>query len=94
MSDIGSKQYLCIFGGGAIRGLAYLGALRAMKEIGVQIKSFAGSSVGAVFAAYASLDYTYEDIHIYGVIGKPEIARSNRINQIFFVNKRYIKDKS
>ena len=61
MSDIGSKQYLCIFGGGAIRGLAYLGALRAMKEIGVQIKSFAGSSVGAVFAAYASLDYTYEE---------------------------------
>ena len=40
------------------------------------------------------LDYTYEDIHIYGVIGKPEIARSNRANQIFFVNKRYIKDKS
>ena len=39
-------------------------------------------------------DYTYEDIHIYGVIGKPEIARSNRANQIFFVNKRYIKDKS
>ena len=44
--------------------------------------------------ALIDLDYTYEDIHIYGVIGKPEIARSNRINQIFFVNKRYIKDKS
>ena len=33
--------------------------------------------------------YTYEDMHIYGVIGKPEIARSNRANQIFFVNKKY-----
>ncbi len=61
MSEIGSKQYLCIFGGGAIRGLAYLGALRAMKETGINIKSFAGSSVGAVFAAYASLNYTYEE---------------------------------
>lgn len=61
MSEIGSKQYLCIFGGGAIRGLAYLGALRAMKELGISVKSFAGSSVGAVFAAYASLDYTYEE---------------------------------
>ena len=61
MSEIGSKQYLCIFGGGAIRGLAYLGALRAMKELGISIKSFAGSSVGAVFAAYASLDYTFEE---------------------------------
>lgn len=52
---------MCIFGGGAIRGLAYLGAMRAMKELGVKIKSFAGSSVGAVFAAFASLDYTYEE---------------------------------
>ena len=39
-------------------------------------------------------DYTYEDMHVYGVIGKPEIARSNRANQIFFVNKRFIKDKA
>lgn len=39
------------------------------------------------------VDYTYEDIKISGVIGKPEIARSNRSNQLFFVNKRYIKDK-
>ena len=38
-------------------------------------------------------DYTYEGMHIYGVIGKPEIARSNRAYQMFFVNKRYIKDK-
>ena len=40
------------------------------------------------------VDYTYEDIKITGVIGKPEIARSNRSNQLFFVNKRYIKDKT
>lgn len=40
------------------------------------------------------VDYTYEDIHITGVIGKPEIARSNRSNQLFFVNNRYVKDKA
>ena len=39
------------------------------------------------------VDYEFEDVHIYGVIGKPEIARSNRANQIFFINKRYVKDK-
>ena len=38
--------------------------------------------------------YEYEDIKVEGVIGKPEIARSNRSNQLFFVNKRYIKDKT
>ena len=40
------------------------------------------------------VEYTYDDIQITGVIGKPEIARSNRSNQLFFVNKRYIKDKT
>ena len=39
------------------------------------------------------VEYTYDDLHITGVVGKPEIARSNRSNQMFFVNKRYIKDK-
>ena len=39
------------------------------------------------------VDYLYEEMHITGVVGKPEIARSNRSNQLFFVNKRYIKDK-
>lgn len=40
------------------------------------------------------VNYTYDEIRIGGVIGKPEIARSNRSNQLFFVNKRYIKDKT
>ena len=40
------------------------------------------------------VNYILDDIHIYGVIGKPEIARSNRANQIFFINKRYVKDKT
>ena len=39
------------------------------------------------------VDYNYEDIKVTGVIGKPVVARSNRANQLFFVNKRYIKDK-
>ena len=40
-----------------------------------------------------NVDYDYEDVKITGVIGKPIVARSNRANQLFFVNKRYIKDK-
>ena len=41
-----------------------------------------------------NVKYEYEDIKIDGVVGKPEIARNNRSYQIFFVNKRYIKDKT
>lgn len=35
----------------------------------------------------------YEGIKVSGVAGKPEIARSNRTNQLFYVNGRNIKDK-
>ncbi len=40
------------------------------------------------------VEYEYEYIKIKGVIGKPAIARSNRANQMFFVNERYVKDKT
>ena len=39
------------------------------------------------------VEYEYEEVKITGVVGKPEIARNNRSYQLFFVNKRYIKDK-
>ena len=40
------------------------------------------------------VEFEYEDIKVKGVVGKPEIARGNRSYQLFFVNKRYIKDKT
>ncbi len=54
------------------------------------IYSIYGKSVAS---ACLNVNYTYEGITVSGVVGKPEIARSNRGNQIFFVNKRYIKDR-
>ncbi|MBR3721021.1 MAG: DNA mismatch repair endonuclease MutL [Clostridia bacterium] len=41
-----------------------------------------------------NVEYYFEDMAVKGVIGKPAIARSNRANQLFFVNKRYVKDKT
>lgn len=41
-----------------------------------------------------NVEYYFEDMAVKGVIGKPSIARSNRANQLFFVNKRYVKDKT
>ncbi|MCI8654746.1 MAG: DNA mismatch repair endonuclease MutL [Clostridia bacterium] len=40
-----------------------------------------------------NIDYEYEDIQITGIVGRPEIARSNRSQQLFFINKRYVKDR-
>ena len=41
-----------------------------------------------------NVNYQYEDMSIKGCIGKPSIARSNRSNQLFFVNNRFVKDKT
>ena len=42
--------------------------------------------------AVIDTEYVTENIKVTGVVGKPEIARSNRRNQMFFVNNRYVKD--
>ena len=39
------------------------------------------------------MDYQYDDIKITGALGKPEIARSNRSHQMFFINERHVKDR-
>ena len=41
-----------------------------------------------------NVDFDFEGIHVTGVAGKPDIARSNRTNQLFYVNNRFIKDKT
>lgn len=37
------------------------------------------------------VDYTYEDIHVYGYIGLPQFAFKNRRNQVFIVNGRVVR---
>ena len=57
------SKYMCIFGGGAVRGYSYLGVLRAFKETGFLPERLAGSSVGAVFATLYALDVPLEDMN-------------------------------
>ena len=55
-------KYTVIFGGGAIRGVAYIGALKALNEFDVEIGTLAGSSVGAVFAGLLAVGYKSEEL--------------------------------
>lgn len=50
-------KYTCLFGGGAIRGLAYAGAIRALEELGVEYDILGGSSVGSIIAALVASGY-------------------------------------
>ena len=54
-------KYTCLFGGGAIRGLAYVGAIRALEELNVEFDVIGGSSVGSIFATLLACGYkSYE----------------------------------
>ena len=55
-------KYNCIFGGGGVRGMCYIGALKALKELKIELNAIAGSSVGAVFAALLAAGYNEEEI--------------------------------
>lgn len=57
-----SKRYICIFGGGAIRGVVYPGAVKALEELEIEIPTYVGSSVGAIFAALCSVGYKSFDL--------------------------------
>lgn len=60
-----SLDYFCIFGGGGIRGTAYIGAIKALQEIGIQPTGYAGSSVGALFATFYALGCTIEEMESF-----------------------------
>lgn len=54
-------KYTCLFGGGAIRGVSYIGVIKAFEELGIKTDTFAGSSVGSIFAALLAVGYTAEE---------------------------------
>jgi len=62
MRNNNSLKYSCIFGGGAIRGVSYVGIIKALEQLQITPETIAGSSVGAVFAGFFSLGYTAEEL--------------------------------
>ena len=42
----------------------------------------------------SEINYEYEGIKVTGFVGNKDLAKSNRSNQLFFINNRYIKDKT
>ncbi|MBQ6516505.1 patatin-like phospholipase family protein [bacterium] len=60
---IKSNSYTCIFGGGAVRGMAHIGAIRAIEENDIHPQNIIGSSVGAIVAALYAVGYNYDEIN-------------------------------
>lgn len=57
-----SFKYACLFGGGAIRGVAYCGTIKALEELGVDADIIAGSSVGSIIAGLLAVGYTAQEL--------------------------------
>ncbi len=55
-------KYTCLFGGGAIRGVSYIGAIKAMEELGIITDTYGGSSVGSIIAGLLAVGYTAEEM--------------------------------
>ena len=55
-------KYTCIFGGGAIRGMSYIGAVKALEDLGIYSETIAGSSVGAIIAGMYALGYNSQEM--------------------------------
>lgn len=55
-------KYTCLFGGGAIRGVSYIGAIKAMEELGIVSDTFGGSSVGSIIAGLLAVGYTADEL--------------------------------
>lgn len=62
MNKNDSYKYTCIYGGGAIRGVSYVGAVKALEEMGIEPQTIAGSSVGAIFAGLSAIGYNAEEL--------------------------------
>ena len=48
--------------GGGLKGLAHIGALKALEELGVKIDYLSGTSSGSMFATFYAMGFTTEEI--------------------------------
>ena len=62
MREHNNFKYTCLFGGGAIRGAAHVGVIKALETLGIEPTTLAGSSVGSMIAALYAVGYTYDEI--------------------------------
>lgn len=48
--------------GGGLKGLAHIGALKALSELGVKIDYLSGTSSGSLFATFYAMGFSYDEI--------------------------------
>ena len=92
-------EYVGIFQGGGMKGLAYMGAICALEECGIKAKKVAGTSIGAVFASLLATGYTGKEItylskHIdfTKLLYKPNNKLTTCIKELGCYSSEYIEE--
>jgi len=51
-----------VLGGGGMRGMAHIGVLRALRDLGIQVDAIVGTSIGSLVGAMAAGGYSVEQM--------------------------------
>ena len=79
--DISIKKTKLVMSGGGVKGIAHVGGLKALSEMGIleNIDTFAGTSIGGFIAALVVIGYSYEEL--YDIISGIDLNKmKKRIN--------------
>lgn len=72
-----------VLGGGALKGLAHVGALRAIREAGIVPSVYAGSSIGAMIAASAASGRTCDELTTLALaLRRKDLFRINHMGML------------
>lgn len=89
-------KYNAIFGGGGIKGIAYLGSISALEQYGFIINKVGGTSVGAIIASLLVMGYTSNDlIKLLNQIKLDDFTKKSLVKNIknIFINQGLISSK-
>jgi len=73
-----------VLGGGGLKGLAHIGAWRALREAGVEVTGIVGTSIGALVGALIASGMEWGEMRrLARALRRPDIARINRRAVLF-----------
>jgi NTE family protein len=80
------KIYIdAVFEGGGVRGLAFLGALRALDDAGIKVRKVAGTSAGAITAAIVAsgMEQNAVEANVFGMNFMDLLTKKTKRGLIF-----------
>jgi len=81
LGSLGERVWL-VLGGGGLKGLAHIGAWRALGEAGVVVEGIVGTSIGSLVGALAAAGADWKEMR--------EMARALRREDIVRINRRAV----